>query len=146
MKQVLWTALLVLFTSLQTIAQEVKPIDTVILQKENVVGRWVEKARFNKINDSIPEQPYTYIFKEDQVFHKGTAMNDMLIFNIAGRFQVENDTIKIYYRDFLNRSSKENKISTMLFRIIAWSDKQMTAVVTASDFEEYTIVLMKQGS
>lgn len=145
MKYILTLFLMVLYGLQMLNAQDIKPVDSVILNKEHVVGRWIEEARFNNENDSISKQPYTYIFKDDQIFHRGSAVNEMLIFNVAGRFQVENDTITIYYRDYLNRSSKRDKALVMSFRVVAWSDKEMTVIVTAPDSEEYMVILAKQS-
>lgn len=130
---------------LQTMqAQDITPIDSVILKKEDVVGRWIEKTRFVNQGDSISTKPYTYIFKEDQTFHRGTATNDVLIFNVTGRFQVWNDTVSISYRDYMSRRPGANKNRSITLRILAWSDRQMTAVVTEPYAQEYIVVLTKQ--
>lgn len=141
----IFTVFLAVLCGIQVVhAQDIKPVDSVVLYKENIVGRWIEKTRFNNINDSVSAQPYTYIFKEDNLFHRGTATNDVLIFNVAGRFQVENDTISIFYQDYLHCRSGDNKAQTMLFRIVSWSDTQMTAIVTAPHTAEYMVILTRQ--
>lgn len=141
----IYIALIVIISGLQTLhAQDINPVDSVILQKEHVVGRWIEKSRFVNQGDTVPAQPYTYIFKEDQMFHRGTTTNDVLIFNVTGRFDVLKDRVTISYRDYLSRRLGANKERTMTLRILAWSEKQMTAIVIEPYACEYMVVLTKQ--
>lgn len=125
-------------------AQDIRPIDSVVLEKEHLVGRWVEKTRFMNMQDTIiPKHPYTYIFKEDGIFHRGATTEDVLIFNVAGRYGVEGDTVTISYRDYTSQRPGRNKGRTMIFKIIAWSEEQMTAIVSEPYDREYTVILVK---
>lgn len=139
----------ILFIALFIIGQNIlwaqEPIDSVILQKENIAGRWVEYERFVNENDTImPASPYTYVFKDDMLFHRGSAANDVLIFNITGRYKVENDLVTVVYRDYMNHRPGANKDRTMTFRVIAWSDEQMTVKVKEPYAKEYLVILKKQ--
>lgn len=131
---------------LQTIqAQDITPVDSVVLDSGHIVGRWGEKSRFDNEGNATPTQPYTYIFKNDKVFHRGTTTNDVLIFNVTGRFNVQNDLIVLSYKDYLNRRPGVNKEQQMTLRILVWGEEQMTAIVNEPHTQEYVIVLSKQG-
>lgn len=136
---------LTLLLYLQVIqAQDIKPVDMVVLEKGHIIGRWIEKTRFLNAQDTvIPKQPYTYIFKEDGMFHRGMATNDVLIFNVAGRYNVEEDLIKMSYRDYTNQRPGGNKERNMVFKVIAWAEDQMTILVSEFRGREYTVILTK---
>ena len=142
----IYTTLLCLFVTLQWVsAQDIVPIDSVILNTEHIAGRWIEKERFVNENDTIiPKLPYTYIFKDDLMFHRGVTTNDVLIFNVTGRYEVVGDLVTVIYRDYMNKRPGANKDRKMTFKILAWSEQQMTALVKEPYAKEYMVILTKQ--
>ena len=121
-------------------AQE--PTDS--LKLEDIAGRWVEYQRIEgETVYQAGEFPDTYIFRETMIFHKGEAAEGVILFNIAGRYTLNADSITIYYQDYLQKNASKMKPKILVFKVLEQKEDEMT--VLAIDYNyEYKMVLKKQ--
>ena len=132
--------LTILFFSIPTI---VKSQDSIPSLKERIVGRWIETSRIEGENvKTINEYADTYIFKDNMVFHKGEASEGVILFNIAGRYMVENNDIVIYYRDYMQKNASNKKAIKLVFKVLTLSENKMHVIVQDYDYE-YQMVLSR---
>lgn len=107
--------------------------------KEDIAGRWVEDKN---MLDSL-DYPYTYIFRENMVFHLGEAHEGVILFNIAGKYTVKGDLIDVVYFDFVQGSAQSRKARHIQFKIQSIENDKM--ILRAKDYDyEYDIILKKQ--
>lgn len=99
-------------------AQNEVPVhDTVCLSLTDIEGRWIEK------NEDQPD--VIYLFRSDSTFFKALDNSEVLIFNVAGKFKIYNDTIRIVYQDMSRMLSTPAKIRTMYLKIISLSEDEL---------------------
>ncbi|NDV78836.1 hypothetical protein [Dysgonomonas sp. 511] len=128
---------LLLFT-LPLVAQE-----THVSAKEKIEGRWHEYKRIQGDSTTfIIENPDTYIFKENMVFHKGEATDGMILFNIAGKYKLEDGAIIIYYQDYLDKNVKKQSPKKLVFKLLSLSKDEMHVLVQDYNYE-YEMMLKK---
>lgn len=116
--------------------------------EKDIVGRWIEIKRI--VGDSIQnftEHQDTYVFRSNQIFHKGEAAEGVIIFNITGKYSVKGDTISIIYKDYLNRMSSRQKAKETTFKVLSYDKVTNELLVEAKDYDfEYQMLLKKQHS
>ncbi|MFC4675678.1 hypothetical protein [Dysgonomonas termitidis] len=113
--------------------------------KENIVGRWVEAERTEgEKTKPAGEFPDTYIFRDNMVFHKGEAAEGVIVFNITGRYELEGDSVTIYYNNYLLNKANRTKPKRIRFTVLSVSDKEMLVQVKDYDYE-YKMLLNKQA-
>jgi hypothetical protein len=107
------------------------------LSKEDITGRWVEaKETDNKY-------PYTYIFRDNNIFHLGEASEGVIMFNVTGKYRIQGDSINVIYYDFLEGSARNRIARQVSFKVISIDNGLMTVLVTDYDYS-YMLVLRKQ--
>lgn len=115
----------------------------ILLDRENIIGRWIEvKEINNKIENT--EYPDTYIFRDNGTFHLGEASNGVILFNIAGKYTIEEDTIKIIYFDLIQNPSHNEKAKQMLLKATSINNDLIKILVTDYDYS-YQLILKKQN-
>jgi len=119
-------------------AQEALP-----LKKEDIVGRWTELKRIEGENvKPAGDRGDTYIFREDMTFHKGEVSEGIILFNVAGRYEIKDNSVIIYYRDYIQKNAAKEKAKELIFNILEKSEKEI--VVLVSDYSyQYKMVLKK---
>jgi hypothetical protein len=88
----------------------------------------------------IMEYPDTYIFKDNMIFYKGEASEGVILFNVAGRYTVEEDIVTIHYRDYARRNASQQKAKKLVMQILSHHENEMTVLVKDYDYE-YKMVL-----
>lgn len=113
--------------------------------KEDLIGRWIEIKRIEgEKAKEITVHHDTYIFKDDNLFHKGEASEGIVLFNITGRYAVEKDSITIVYKDYLTRESSKAESKNLTFRVLAFDKKNKEILVSVIDYDyEYQMILKK---
>lgn len=124
--------------------QTLKSQESIPLYRDDVVGRWVEQKRIegDKVTES-GEYADTYIFRDTGVFHKGEASEGVILFNITGRYKIEDDTISILYADYLKNKEARKEFEVLLFKVLSISDDSMSVSVTDGN-KEYKMILKRQ--
>lgn len=85
--------------------------DSTALTYSLVEGRWIEEREGEPNN--------IYVFRKDSSFFKAVDNPELLIFNVSGRYQLEGDSIKIFYQNISNnRVSSIRRIRFMIFHIL----------------------------
>lgn len=111
--------------------------------KEDIIGRWIEAERI--LNDSttiVVEDGNTYIFRENMIFHKGESSEGVIFFNIAGVYDIEDNRIKITYKDYAYHNSNKQNFKLMEMKIINITEDEM--LVSTQDYNyEYSMLLKK---
>ena len=113
------------------------------LNKEDVIGRWVEVKEVNNQIEDI-EFPYTYIFRDNDTFHMGEASDGVILFNIAGKYTIKEDTIKVIYLDLLEGSTHNKRAKQISFKVLSINNNLMRALATDYDYS-YELILKKQN-
>ncbi|MDR0825127.1 MAG: hypothetical protein LBN74_08545 [Prevotella sp.] len=116
-------------------AQSVFSQDT--LSKEDITGRWVE------VKETDNKYPYTYIFRDNNIFHLGEASEGIILFNVAGKYSIQGDSINVVYYDFLEGSARNRIARQVSFKVISIDNGVMTTLVTDYGYS-YKLVLRKQ--
>jgi len=120
-----------------------KSQDTVSLIKEDIVGRWIETKRIEGDNiKEITEYHDTYIFRDNMIFHKGEASEGVILFNITGKYTVEEDSIIIFYRDYIKKNASSEDAKKLVFKILSLEGDEMLVSVQDYDYE-YKMVLKR---
>lgn len=123
-----------------------KSQNCVNISKEDISGRWMDLKRIN--GDSIIEiakQPDTYIFRDNMVFHKGEAADGIIVFNITGRYTVEDNRIIIFYKDYLKKDADKEDAKKMTFEVLYINEDKTEMEVLVQDYDyEYRMVLNKK--
>ncbi|MDR2950427.1 MAG: hypothetical protein LBV71_14640 [Prevotella sp.] len=114
----------------------------VLLNKEDIIGRWVEVKEINNQIEDI-EFPYTYIFRDNDTFHLGEASDGVILFNVAGKYTIHEDVISIIYLDFLKGNAHNRKAKQISLKVLSINSNLMTAMVTDYDYS-YKLLLKKQ--
>lgn len=117
-----------------------------LLTQADIIGRWQEVERTLDPNNPLVEEPSAiYIFKEDGVFHKGRETEGLILFDIAGKYEVKSDTIHILYFDFSRSQSTESaKAKRMSMKVLNHSDDELNVAVRLSRLNKYTSILRRQ--
>lgn len=141
MKRILIFVLLV-WSYLLALAQDNKPI---VLDQEVVAGRWLEtkytKDKIDRTDDNISS---ILIFKENLNFHKGKNTEAMIIFDIAGKYSVQGDSINITYFDFSTKRPDSNKPRKMVINVHSIVHDEMKVTVNEPDRHKYEAILTRQ--
>jgi len=130
-------AVIFLFCNLSVFSQ-----DKLSINKEDIVGRWVEDI--DVVSDSIEKYPYTYIFRDNMVFHLGEANEGVILFNITGKYTLEGDLISIVYYDFIHGRAENRKANYVTYRILSLDNDKMTLLAKDQEYE-YKVFLKKQN-
>lgn len=88
LKTKIYFSLFLFCSSLSLLAQT---REVVLLQMEDVEGRWLEESKSGQ--NSI------YIFKGDSTFFRAVDDQEILLFNVSGAFRLYDDTMRIVYQD-----------------------------------------------
>ena len=96
--------------------------DTIRLSLQHVEGRWIEENNQGQSN--------IYIFKDDYSFFKAVDRQDVLIFNVSGKFRLSNDSMRIVYQDLSGQNMAKARVRTMHLRVIALSDQELNVYKT----------------
>jgi len=138
MKNIVIIILLTLLFPSTIISQDNPP-----LSKEDIVGRWVEYKRIEGDNEKlIGEYADTYIFRENMIFHKGEASEGVILFNVAGKYTIEGDSVVIFYRDYIEKNASKRDASKLILKVLSRTDNEMLVLVSDYDYE-YKMVLKK---
>lgn len=106
--------------------------EPVYLYRDDIVGRWIEYKRVvDGVEKMSGEHPDTYIFRDNGVFHKGEAAEGVIVFNITGRYQIEDNRIKITYVNYLLNKTNRRPI-TLELDVLSISDEGMIATILGS--------------
>lgn len=113
------------------------------LTKDDIEGRWTEYKRIEgDVERQIGEYADTYIFRENMVFHKGEASEGIILFNIAGRYTIEGDSIVISYRDYIEKNASKQEAKKLILKVLSRSGDEMLVQVADYDYE-YKMILKK---
>ena len=114
--------------------------------KSDIAGRWVEVKETDKPGQySETEYPYIYIFKDNYTFHLGESMDEVILFNITGKYLIENNSIDITYFEFLqNNNTKKLTQKKLSLQIRSIKNGIMTLYVSDYDFS-YPLILKRQN-
>ncbi|NDV94228.1 hypothetical protein D0T84_04750 [Dysgonomonas sp. 521] len=136
---------IILLWSLWSLCLSVFSQDTP-LAIEKITGRWVEvKETDNTETYTEPEYPYTYIFRENNVFHLGEASDGVILFNITGKYTLLEDTINVIYFDLLHSKTGDRKARQISFKVLSLNNNIMRLLVNDYDYS-YPLILKKQLS
>lgn len=91
--------------------------DTIHLSLAQIEGRWTAENDLGK-NE-------IYIFNKDSTFFKAEDNSNILIFDVAGKFKVYSDTIRVVYQDMSRAHVTKAKIRTMYLKVIALSEDEL---------------------
>lgn len=78
------------------------------------------------------------------VFHKGEAAEGVIVFNITGKYDVEGDSITVYYNNYLLNKANRVKPKKIQFKVLSITEKEMLVLVKDYDYE-YKMLLNKQA-
>ncbi|WP_156032807.1 hypothetical protein [Prevotella sp. 10(H)] len=113
------------------------------IKKEDIVGRWIEEKRIEGDNVKMAgEYADTYIFKDNMIYHKGEAAEGVILFNVAGWYEVQGDIISIFYNNYLMDKSERQKPEKMQFKILNLTESEMFVLVSDNG-REYKMLLKK---
>lgn len=123
----------------------IKSQDKVSVSQEDISGRWME---FRRIEGSsiteITEHPDTYIFRDNMVFHKGEVAEGVIIFNITGRYTVEDNLITVFYKDYLKKNASAESAKKLVFEVLSLNKDKTEMQVLVHDYDyEYKMELKK---
>jgi hypothetical protein len=117
--------------------------DTISVSKKALVGRWTEIKRMEGDNERIiKEYPDTYIFTHNMIFHKGEMAEGVIVFNVTGKYNIERNTITVYYVNYLEKEAGRRAPKKMQFIVLSISDNEMDVLVKDYDYE-YRMLLRK---
>ena len=137
--------IIIFFISFAQLTKSQDSLSTPSLEKENIVGRWIEVERTEgNSTKQIGEFPDTYIFRDNMVFHKGEAAEGVIVFNITGKYDVEGDSITVYYNNYLLNKANRVKPKKIQFKVLSITEKEMLVLVKDYDYE-YKMLLNKQA-
>lgn len=136
---------LLCFTGLMLAQEGIIKSDSLIT-KSDIVGRWQEVERTLDPNNPLAQEPSAiYIFKEDGNFHKGRETEGLMLFDVAGRYEIKADTIHVLYFDFSrSQSTGSAKAKRMSMKVLNCSDDELNVAVRQSRLNKYTSVLRRQ--
>lgn len=134
--------IILLLTPLCTYAQESNSLE------KYITGRWIEITRIEgEISTPITEYQDTYIFRKNKLFHKGESSEGIILFNITGKFSVENNIVSIIYKDYTNKETSSGKAKEVVFEILSINKDKKEMLVLVKDYDyEYQMILKKQYS
>ncbi|MDH6307666.1 hypothetical protein M2451_000115 [Dysgonomonas sp. PFB1-18] len=113
------------------------------LALEDISGRWIEWARIE--GDSVRlsgDFADTYIFRDNMVFHKGEASEGVILFNVTGKYTIEGDSVKVFYRDYLNKRASRQPAKQLILKILSKSKDELRVAVIDYDYE-YKMILKR---
>lgn len=115
------------------------------LSDSDIVGRWIEVSRIEGDNETeITEFHDTYVFRDNGLFHKGEAAEGIILFNITGRYSVEEDIITIVYKDYISRDASSQKAKKLIFKVLSLSGEKNEMLVSVQDYDyEYQMKLKR---
>lgn len=113
--------------------------------ESDIVGRWIEVARIEGDSEKeITEFNDTYVFRDNGLFHKGEAAEGIILFNITGRYLVEEDVITIAYKDYISRDASSQKAKKLIFKVLSLSGEKKEMLVSVQDYDyEYQMKLKR---
>ncbi|MBK5721929.1 hypothetical protein JGH11_13700 [Dysgonomonas sp. Marseille-P4677] len=124
-------------------SQLLRSQESISLYRDDIVGRWIEQKRIEGDKEIVAgEYPDTYIFRDTGVFHKGEASEGVILFNITGRYKIENDIISIIYADYLQDMDKRKEPKLLSFKVLSISDEGM--LVSVTDYEKKYRMILKR--
>ncbi|MDR1706397.1 MAG: hypothetical protein LBR46_00160 [Prevotella sp.] len=114
-----------------------------IINKEDIVGRWVEDISLKSDSNHIEAHSYTYIFRENMIFHLGEIYNGIILFNIAGKYTLDNNIISVVYYDLINGNAKTRKAHHISYEIVSLKNERMILLTRDYNYD-YKISLKRQ--
>ncbi len=110
---------------------------------KDIIGRWVEVKRIEGDSTKLVEEyPDTYIFRDNMIFHKGEAAEGVILFNITGKYSIEDNNIVIFYNDYIQRGVANQKAKKIVFEILSITQDEMQVMVHDYDYE-YKMILKR---
>lgn len=108
--------------------------------KENIVGRWFVFQSGDSIRaDSVPAPSAIYFFKDDTMFHIGEVNEGVILFNITGRYAVNDNIVEMTYRNYLHPDAG-SKSMTLIVHTIAKNEM----VVSIKDYDYTYIAVLRK--
>ena len=109
-----------------------------IINKEDIVGRWVE------VSDSTQTETntYTYIFRENMIFHLGEVHDGIIIFGIAGRYTINENVISVVYYDMMDGNANTRTAHRISYEIVSLDNDNMILLSKDNDYD-YKISLKR---
>lgn len=121
---------------------QVKGQDRLTINKDSIIGRWIEYNPADSVDNDIVTFPDNYIFRDTGIFHKGEAAEGVILFNITGRYTIQGNSIIILYRDYIQDKASKQDAKKLIFEILNISEKEMHVMVKDYDFE-YEMILKR---
>ena len=106
------------------------------IDRKDIIGRWTDITQTKNGNTNNKE--YTYIFRDNFTFHIGETSNNVILFNIAGRYQIDNDSIKTVYFDFSQH--KAAKAQRTSYKIESLKNDSLVLIIKDIEYEYKTIL------
>lgn len=111
------------------------------IKKEDIIGRWIEiKDTNSSVNNIDIKHPYTYIFRDNMIFHLGEAFEGVILFNTTGRYSIEGDSINVVYYDLILGNTKSRQARHILFKIQSLNKDEMILLAQDYDYERKIIL------
>lgn len=140
MKRFILYSLLLILSTLAINSQNI------IFTEKDIIGRWIEIERTEGDQTSeITTNNDTYIFRDNHIYHKGEASEGLILFNIAGKYSVEENTIVITYKDYMDKTAKDQKPKSIKFEVLSIDKNKNEMIVSIQDYDyEYQMKLKRQ--
>lgn len=117
--------------------------DILPLSVADINGRWIKVNEDAESSEDAGGGDYTYIFRENGTFHCGEIHEGVILFNIAGKYVLEGNLIKVVYFDFSQSKPSTPKPKHITFNVLSVSYDRLDILVQDYDYE-YKIVLKRQ--
>lgn len=136
----------ILFTFLSITLPLMTYSQNINFSDKDLVGRWIEIERIE--GDQITEittNNDTYIFRENLIFHKGESTEGLILFNIAGKYSVEDTFITIIYKNYTDKVTEKQKPNTLKLEVLSIDKSKNELILNIKDYDyEYQIKLKRQ--
>lgn len=136
----------ILFTFLSIALPLMTYSQNINFSEKDLVGRWIEIERIE--GDQITEittNNDTYIFRENLIFHKGESTEGLILFNIAGKYSVEDTFITIIYKNYTDKVTEKQKPNTLKLEVLSIDKSKNELILNIKDYDyEYQIKLKRQ--
>lgn len=117
-----------LFFGIMSAIGQNKLNNSISLNSHELIGRW---TCYDYTLELVPEEnkkpTFVYFFKDNKTFHKGKITEGAIIFNITGEYSISNDTIKIFYYDYLNQTTNSRTLQKEFLKVFYRDKERMDA-------------------